>query len=261
MAINVLRGGRASRDAASGFAIGQPDSEIFNCPNCARPLAVGTRRCPNCRSLLVLGVPGAKAMTFIVLGIGIGLLAGGGVIGAVAMSRPVEVRQVIVPAPTLTPTAAPTAAPVATPVPIDPSALTPTSIAALRATSAVNGRLASLVGPLNVQLATSPVDTSEVARILRRVSFEAGTASAFVAPLGRWTQATALSDDLDKVYGDLRSTAQDALQVTLHNDAAYEGAGQRVLDILARLQTLDGTERSLASAAGVELPQLVDAGG
>jgi hypothetical protein len=51
------------------FAIGEINQTVFDCPTCSRPLALGTRRCPGCRTRLVLGVPMSKAMIFATAGL------------------------------------------------------------------------------------------------------------------------------------------------------------------------------------------------
>ena len=45
----------SSRLPAS-IAIGEIDQTIFDCPSCSRPLALGDRRCPGCRTRLLHGV-------------------------------------------------------------------------------------------------------------------------------------------------------------------------------------------------------------
>ena len=66
MTIDALRGrfGRTPKVRRPGrvkapepIAIGETDKDIFNCPNCARPLAVGTPQCLLAGELVdVLGV-------------------------------------------------------------------------------------------------------------------------------------------------------------------------------------------------------------
>ena len=43
--------------SSESLAIGEIDQTVFDCPRCSRPLAVGTRRCPGCRTRLMAGVP------------------------------------------------------------------------------------------------------------------------------------------------------------------------------------------------------------
>ena len=46
-------------------AIGLPDTNIFLCPRCSRPLAVGVSRCAGCGTRLVAGVPLLKVSGFV----------------------------------------------------------------------------------------------------------------------------------------------------------------------------------------------------
>ena len=74
---NAGRTGAAADSPHEALAIGQDEQEIFNCPGCGRPLALGTRRCPGCRTLLVMEVRLRRVARFVGLGLAIGLVAGG----------------------------------------------------------------------------------------------------------------------------------------------------------------------------------------
>jgi len=54
---------RASRRAPQEelLPIGETDANIFNCPACARPLVVGTTRCPGCSTGLISGIRATRA--------------------------------------------------------------------------------------------------------------------------------------------------------------------------------------------------------
>ncbi|MFL5755564.1 MAG: hypothetical protein ACJ77N_04615, partial [Chloroflexota bacterium] len=254
MAIRVLRGGAA--DAAGSLAIGEPDRDIFNCPICSRPLAVGVRRCPGCRTRLVLGVQALKAMTFAVLGLGIGLMFGGGVVGVLAGARPVA-DPVSRPLPTSAPVVRPSVAPsvvIPSPTVVVVPVVPATAIAALRSTATIDGRLQSLMAPLAAELVRKDGSASEIARILRRVSFEAGTGSTLVEPLGRWPDAQPLATQFAAFYVGLRSTAQDGLGASVTDMASYRATGTKVLRALSTLATLDKARAALATSAGIEIP-------
>src|SRR4051812_40343743 len=72
------------------LAIGGVGQPVFACPACARPVEIGARRCPGCRTRLVFGVPLSKASVFASTGLAIGLVAGsvGGVVFAAARLIP-----------------------------------------------------------------------------------------------------------------------------------------------------------------------------
>ena len=70
-ALSHKTGRRRKQDDASGaLPIGEIDSNIFNCPACARPLGVGTSRCPGCATRLVAGVQAGRAIAFVAVGLG-----------------------------------------------------------------------------------------------------------------------------------------------------------------------------------------------
>ena len=73
--------------SSDSLAIGEIDQTVFDCPRCTRPLAVGTRRCPGCRTRLMAGVPLARASSFIVAGLAVGLAVGGGGAAAFGLTQ------------------------------------------------------------------------------------------------------------------------------------------------------------------------------
>ena len=87
MTIDALHGPleRGRDSSPESGAIGLPDTNIFLCPRCSRPLAVGVSRCAGCGTRLVAGVPLLKVSGFVALGLVAGLTVGGGIV-AVAMS-------------------------------------------------------------------------------------------------------------------------------------------------------------------------------
>src|SRR5690242_8687534 len=72
------------------LAIGEIGQTVFDCPSCSRPPAMGARRCPGCRTRLVLGVPVSKVSVFASTGLAIGLVVGsvGGVLFAASRLIP-----------------------------------------------------------------------------------------------------------------------------------------------------------------------------
>src|SRR6478752_5298390 len=75
MTIDALHGtvDRPLDPSTGGAAIGAPDANIFLCPRCTRPLAVGVSRCAGCKTRLVAGVPLLKVSGFVALGLIAGL--------------------------------------------------------------------------------------------------------------------------------------------------------------------------------------------
>src|SRR5690348_11241855 len=87
MTIDALHGSvdRPHDAAADGPAIGTPDANIFLCPRCTRPLAVGVSKCAGCGTRLVAGVPLLKVTGFVGLGLVVGLAIGGAILGGVTL--------------------------------------------------------------------------------------------------------------------------------------------------------------------------------
>ena len=89
--------------------IGETDANIFNCPACARPLGVGTTRCPGCSTRLISGIRATRAAGFMAIGLMVGLVVGGGAVGLVAyLTAPAAVAAVGTDS-IVTPTSAPLA--------------------------------------------------------------------------------------------------------------------------------------------------------
>ena len=88
MTIDALHGtvDRPLDPSTGGAAIGAPDANIFLCPRCTRPLAVGVSRCAGCKTRLVAGVPLLKVSGFVGLGMIAGLAIVGGIVGALTLA-------------------------------------------------------------------------------------------------------------------------------------------------------------------------------
>src|SRR6188508_3114404 len=70
--------------ASERISIGEIEPTVFSCPNCQRPLAIGARHCPGCRTHLVNGVQLGKASLFVTFGLIVGV-ALGGALGGMAL--------------------------------------------------------------------------------------------------------------------------------------------------------------------------------
>ncbi|HET8784531.1 MAG TPA: hypothetical protein VFM38_02770, partial [Candidatus Limnocylindrales bacterium] len=90
MTIDAVHGTVDRHDPAGGTGvIGTRDTNIFLCPSCTRPLAVGVSKCAGCGTRLVRGVPLLKAAGFAGLGLVLGLAVGGGLgAGLMILGRP-----------------------------------------------------------------------------------------------------------------------------------------------------------------------------
>jgi hypothetical protein len=89
MTIDALRGpvDRPRDPSSEPVAVGASDQNIFLCPTCTRPLAVGASRCIRCGTRLVAGVPLLRVGGFVGLGLVAGFVIGGGLMAATVVNQ------------------------------------------------------------------------------------------------------------------------------------------------------------------------------
>jgi len=233
------------------LAIGEHDSEIFDCPRCGRPQAVGNSRCVGCGLRMVAGIPLPKVTGFVVVGLIVGLLVGGGGVAAMTvLSHPADR-----PAAVSTGDAAPPA-PGATVRPtVDPTVPT-AALAALRQSALVNDRLLSDGRRLKAALDGSRPSGSDLAPILRSIVATASIGQRVAPIIDQWAAAGSVSTRLDSFYTSVSSAGEDGLSASIRNSSAYVSASKRVLSLLEKVAGLDASSRALAATAGVELVPL-----
>jgi len=248
---------------AESIAIGEIDQTVFDCPTCARPLAMGSRRCPGCGTHLIIGVPMSKASVIATGGLVLGLLLGwatGVVFGLV--SRPT----VVTPAPVVVPSVAPvgggSSGTLATPAPIPSAPVGPggwtggmpaIARSALTQAVTVNDHFAAASASLSAALAAPSFDPSDVAQILRAISAESVYGEQLAAKVSSWTDSAALGQRLNGLYGAIHDTAGEGLLASVRNEAAYRQSAKTMITLLAGLRSIDAELRSLAEANGVTL--------
>ena len=247
---------------AESIAIGEIDQTVFDCPTCARPLAMGTRRCPGCGTHLIIGVPMSKASVIATGGLVLGLLLGwatGVVFGLV--SRPM----VVTPAPVVAPSVAPVGGggTLATPVPIPSTPVGPggwtggmpaIARSALTQAVTVNDHFAAAASSLSAALAAPTFDPSDVAQILRSISAESVYGEQLAAKVSSWSDSAALGQRLNGLYGAIHDTAGEGLLASVRNEGAYRQSAKTMVTLLAGLRSIDDELRALAEANGVTLP-------
>ncbi len=259
MTIEALspKAGRGTTTPSDALAIGETDSNIFNCPACARPLGTGTTRCPGCRTRLIAGVQATRAITFIAGGLAIGLFVGAGAMAAMTGLTRVEpvtvgggtgAQATARPVPSAAPL--PSAGPVAPVVPI-------AALSALRQTALVNQRIATDAGLLQAALTEAKPSTAQIARALRSMSSNATFAERIAPDVADWGPGATVAMELSAFYTTIRSTASDGLGAALGNEAAYVAAARQMLAVVDGLRALDQSARSLAAQADVELPDVL----
>lgn len=259
MTVDALRGKSARSDRREGqesLPIGETDANIFDCPACARPLAVGTSRCPGCGTRLLAGVRATKAAGFAAAGLVVGLLVGGGVIGAVfTLARPVP-SAVVEPAPVAAPSAAPAEPVASAPAPaLDPT-IPSSAISALRQSTLLNQRLVADGSRLVVALGTAEPASVDIARALRALAATAAFGDRIAPDVADWSDGTTVSAGLTDFYATIGATAREGLAASLNNTPAYLAAGNAMLEVMAGLPDLDAAARGLAAGADIELPPL-----
>jgi hypothetical protein len=238
--------------------IGLPDVNVTSCPICARPITVGTSRCPGCRTRLLLGVPARRAGTFLAIGLALGLGLGAvatattiGLAGRVAsVIRPSATPGVPAvgstsPSPSLAPTGS--ASPQASRVPGQ-------AAAALGQAVVVTRRLAARTAELRAELAAKPIDTFAIATSLRGLAADSVVGSGAVRAIAIWPDAAATARRLGDYYALVASTATATLAASLTDEPAYRDGASAMIDVLAGLGPLAAEADSLAAGAGIVPP-------
>lgn len=262
MTIDALHGPleRGRDSSPESGAIGLPDTNIFLCPRCSRPLAVGVSRCAGCGTRLVAGVPLLKVSGFVALGLVAGLTVGGGIV-AVAMSG---IQQVAIAQPPVAaiPSAVPVApaAPVVTaaPPPVAPL-VPPAALSALRQSAVVNQRLLADADLLATALGATKPSSAEIAPLLRGLASTASFGDRLAPAVAKWDDGDAVSVALGAFYASIGRIADEGLSAALTNERAYVDAGRQMLALMDGLTDLDAASRGLAASADLELPPLVPA--
>jgi hypothetical protein len=244
---------RPTEPALDAFPIGATDSNIFLCPRCTRPLAVGVSKCPGCRTRLVAGVPLLKASGFIGMGLAIGIAVGVGMLGALALLAGPTAATVQPPT-----AAVPSLAPgqTAAPVPVDPS-VPRVATSALRQSALVNQRLLADADRLRRRMASTGSGAAEIAPLLRSLAWTSGFAGGVASDVAAWDDGLSVAKSLASFYASIGRVADQGLSASITNKAAYRDAGRRMLLVLDRLKDLDKASRALAATANVELPPLI----
>ena len=246
------------RVAPESLAIGEIDQTVFACPACARPLALGARHCPGCGTHLILGVQAKRASMFVVAGLAGGVILAG-MLGAAGSAIDKAARDATAAAAAaalpsgFAPVASATPAPSANPSPTTGtnSSVPGLTRSALAQAAAVNERLAASSTALAAALAAPKFDTYGVSQILRATSGEAVLGLQLSSYVGSWPSGQALSGEMTQFYSTVQQTAAEGLSASIRNETAYRTAGQQMLDLLRRLDLVDGHIRGLAADAGV----------
>lgn len=270
MTVNVARrraAAIATPSTEAPTAIGEFEPTTFACPACTRPLAIGARRCPGCGTRFIMRVELRRASLFIGFGLLVGLMVGGGLTAVTsAVDRSAREARIAADAAAAalaaveashTDTGAP-ARPVVTAAP-EPgtggtSGIPAISRSAIGQALAVDARLASSATALAAAAGARTFDTVEVAAILRSLSADAVFGLQLTSHIGAWSGGTEVGSALGAYYTAVRDIAAEGLTASIRNDVAYRSASTKMIQLLADLEGLDGSLRTVAGQAGVSLP-------
>jgi hypothetical protein len=251
------------------LAIGEINQTVFDCPACARPLAVGARRCPGCGTRLLLGIQAGKASVLAGLGLVVGIALGGafgygvglGRAGAAAAAAKAG-SALSSPAPVQVGGGGATTASVR---PTDTPGTggsgggatasgSPISRSALLQALGVNGRLRAGAVALRATLGANVFDASTVAQTLRTLSAESVFGQQVVGRMADWPVSLTLVKDLASLYDAVHQTAIDGLVASVRDDAAYRATAVAMLKVLDGLPALDREAQAVAAEIGLEIP-------
>jgi hypothetical protein len=261
MTIDALRGpvDRPRDESPEPVAIGASDQNIFLCPKCTRPLAVGVSRCIRCGTRLVAGVPLLRVGGFVGLGLVAGFVMGGGLMAAIgAIGGPAHIA--IAPPPVaVVPSAGPLVSPAPAPVAPAVPAVPPSALSALRQSTVVNQRLLADGDLLARALAASDPSAAEIAPLLRGLATNAAFGDRLIPAVASWDAGVPVSQGLAEFYASIARVADEGLAASLTNERAYADAGRKMLLILDGLVDLDAASRGLAASVDTALPPLIPA--
>jgi hypothetical protein len=228
---------------ADPVAGGGTDGQAFNCPSCGRTLTRGARRCDDCGQRLILDVPMRRAAT----------LSGGGALGGILVTV-LLVNLFAPPAARTAPVADPSTtgqgtglAPVALDIPSG-------AMAAIRGTTAINGRLAGEATPLAKALGGKSFSTSEVIKVLRRMAIDTRAGAGMLKAMAVWPEAAGQQAALQAFYEDLARRIDSGLGASVNSTSAYKRAAKNIIATLKDIPGLDADARGLAAMGGLELP-------
>jgi hypothetical protein len=239
-----------SPDGQAAPAFGDPaamvdggvDAAVHACPSCGRTIVRGAGRCEGCGTRLVLDTPVRRASTF----------AGGGVVAGVLVT--LLLVNLLGPAGGSAPADTAGAGdgtgtagnPVAVVVPVS-------AAAALRGTTAINGRLVSAAEPLASALAAKSFKATDVVKVLRRMNIDTRAGAGMVKAFATWPEAAGQQAALAAFYADLDEEINTGLAASARSASAYKQAAKAVLATLGQVVTLDADARVLASGGGIDL--------
>lgn len=249
---------------AEKFAIGEINQTVFDCPSCARPLALGARRCPGCGTRLIIGIPLSKASVLASAGLAVGILVGGAVGAVFGLSHAAAAPGPVAMIPSAAPVGGGTGTGAATPGPTIAPSPTPTmdttgsdipaiSRSALIQIVGFNERFADPAATLSAALAAKSFDASVAAQALRALSADAVYGQQLATNVSAWSVSEPLGGRLALLYKGIHDTAVEGLDASVQNVAAYRSTARAMVRLLATVPAVNDEVRSLAAANGLTI--------
>jgi hypothetical protein len=227
---------------ADPIAGGGTDDATFGCPSCGRTLDHGALRCEGCRAWLVLDMPLKRAAT----------LAGGGLVAGILVTT--LLVNVFSPPRAASVAGLDGATGGAGSGAVAPAIDVPTgAVAALRGTTAINGRLAAEATVLRKALGAKKFKTGDVQKVLRRMAIDARAGAGMLDSLAAWPEAAGQRAALDAFYDDLQRHIDSGLNASVRSSGAYKKAAKAILSTLGTAPAIDTDARTLAAQTGVDL--------
>ena len=226
---------------ADPIAGGGTDNATFGCPKCGRTLDHGAYRCEDCGAWLLLDMPLKRAAMFVGGGLVFGIMIT--VILLNVFASPKAAADAGLDSAN---GAGSVAAPAAVEIPTG-------AVAALRGTTALNGRLAAEATALRKALDAKKLKTGDVQKILRRMAIDARAGTGMLGSLAAWPEAAGQQAALQAFYADLQRQIDGGLNASLRSTGAYKKAAKAILSTLGTAPGIDAEARTLAGQAGVEL--------
>jgi hypothetical protein len=127
-------------------------------------------------------------------------------------------------------------------------------MAAIRGTTAINGRLAAEAGPLSKALAAKPFNTNGVVKVLRRMAIDTRAGAGMLKAMALWPEAAGQQAALQAFYEDLGRRIDTGLSASVNSAGSYKKAAKGIVTALKDVPGLDADARALAALGGLELP-------
>ena len=227
---------------ADPIAGGGTDTAAFGCPSCGRTLDRGAFRCEDCGAWLLLDMPLKRAA----------MLVGGGLVAGILVTT--LLVNVFAPPKAASVTGLDGATGGAALGAAAPVIEMPTgAVAALRGTTAINGRLAAEATALRKALDAKKFKTGNVQKVLRRMAIDARAGAGMLGSLAAWPEAAGQRAALAAFYDDLQRQIDSGLNASVRSTGAYKKAAKAILSTLGTAPAIDTGARTLAAQTGVDL--------